>query len=149
MCYISIPKKKRMAKGMFGDPFRQLIWSPAIYGESSTPLLDWYESPNAHFFKLNVPGYNKDNIKLEVDEDNVLLIKGEGGKEESPGKDIVWHVSERGGKGNFDRRIELPVNTKVDQIKAHLENGVLTIIVPKDNYPKRSKVRTINISSKL
>ncbi|XP_021770994.1 15.7 kDa heat shock protein, peroxisomal-like [Chenopodium quinoa] len=140
-----------MGKGLFGEPFRSIIWSPPMYREwsASTALLDWFESPNAHFFKINVPGYNKDNVKLEVDEENVLHIKGEGGKEESQGKDIVWHVAERGGKGNFYRQIELPENAKVDQIKAQVENGVLTIVVPKDNNPKPSKVRTINISSKL
>ncbi|XP_021775077.1 15.7 kDa heat shock protein, peroxisomal-like [Chenopodium quinoa] len=140
-----------MGKGLLGEPFRSIIWTHPMYREwsASTALLDWFESPNAHFFKINVPGYNKDNVKLEVDEDNVLHIKGEGGKEESQGKDIVWHVAERGGKGNFYRQIELPENGEVDQIKAQVENGVLTIVVPKDNNPKPSKVRTINISSKL
>ncbi|XP_057521696.1 15.7 kDa heat shock protein, peroxisomal isoform X2 [Amaranthus tricolor] len=95
-------------------------------------------------------GYSKENIKLEVDEDNVLHIKGEGGKkEESQGKDVIWHAAERGGKSDFYRQIELPENIKADQIKAQVENGVLTIVVPKDNNPKPSKVRTINISSKL
>lgn len=86
---------------------------------------------------------------MEVDEDNVLHIKGGGGKEEPHAKDIIWHAAERGGKGDFHRQIELPENVKVDQIKAQVENGVLTIVVAKDNNPKPSKVRTINISSKL
>uniref|UniRef100_A0A803MZF1 SHSP domain-containing protein n=1 Tax=Chenopodium quinoa TaxID=63459 RepID=A0A803MZF1_CHEQI len=111
-------------------------------------LIDEHENLKNKMMRSN-EGYNKDNVKLEVDEDNVLHIKGEGGKEESQGKDIVWHVAERGGKGNFYRQIELPENGEVDQIKAQVENGVLTIVVPKDNNPKPSKVRTINISSKL
>ncbi|CAO2816395.1 unnamed protein product [Amaranthus hypochondriacus] len=141
-----------MVGAFLTDPFRRFYWSSPIYGEwsANTPLLDWFETSTAHFFKFNVPGYSKENIKLEVDEDNVLHIKGEGGrKEESQGKDVIWHAAERGGKSDFYRQIELPENTKVDQIKAQVENGVLTIVVPKDNNPKPSKVRTINISSKL
>jgi HSP20 family protein len=45
--------------------------------------------------------------------------------------------------------IELPENVKLDQIKAHVENGVLTVVVPKDVSPKSPKVRNINITSRL
>lgn len=88
---------------------------------------------------------------MQIDEGNILQIKGEGGKEEAHhAKDTVWHAAERGtGKGDFSREIELPENVKVDQIKAQVENGVLTIVVPKDATPKPSKVRNINITSKL
>ena len=79
-----------------------------------------------------------------------MQIRGEGSKEESNSKDTVWHVAERGtGKRDFSREIELPENVKVDEIKAQVENGVLTILVPKNTTPKPSKVRNINITSKL
>lgn len=91
---------------------------------------------------------------MQVEDGNILVVRAEGaGKEESQGKDkdVVWHVAERGGgRGDFSREIELPENGKLDQIKAQVENGVLTIVVPKDSSPKPSgRVRTINISSKL
>ena len=94
---------------------------------------------------------SKADIKVEVEDGNVLRIyRVGGGKEESAGKDTVWHVAERGiGRAEFSREFELPENVKVDQIKAQVENGVLTIVVPKDTSPKASKVKTINISSKL
>ncbi|KAM3712675.1 hypothetical protein ACJW30_01G201100 [Castanea mollissima] len=142
-----------MADAFFGYPFRRFFLSPPIFREwsGSTALMDWLESPNAHVFKINVPGYSKDNIKVQVEDGNVLHIKGEGGKEEQlNAKDTVWHVAERGtGKGEFLREIELPENVKVDQIKAQVENGVLTVTVPKDTTQKSSKVRNINVASKL
>uniref|UniRef100_A0A7C9DRV0 Uncharacterized protein n=1 Tax=Opuntia streptacantha TaxID=393608 RepID=A0A7C9DRV0_OPUST len=139
-----------MAGAFLADPFRRFFFNPSIIRDWGSPaLMDWLETPNAHFFRINVPGYSKENIKLEVDENNVLHIRGEGGKEESQGKDAVWHAAERGGRADFYREIELPENVKVDQIKAQIENGVLSIMIPKDNTPKPSKVRTINISSKL
>ncbi|XP_058179667.1 15.7 kDa heat shock protein, peroxisomal [Rhododendron vialii] len=140
---------------LFGDPFRRLFWSPPVYRTlpGSTALMDWLETPNSHIFKINVPGYNKEEIKVQVEDGNILVVRAEGfGKEESQGKDkdCVWHVAERGGgRGDFSREIELPENVKLDQIKAQQENGVLTIVVPKDSSPKPSRVRTINISSKL
>ncbi|KAL6226654.1 hypothetical protein ACLB2K_000615 [Fragaria x ananassa] len=100
-----------------------------------------------------IKGFRKEEIKVQIEEGNILQIKGEGGKEEANAKDTVWHVAERGTAGKsvaeFYREIELPENVKVDQIKAQVENGVLTILVPKDATPKPSRVRNINITSKL
>ncbi|XP_027077852.1 15.7 kDa heat shock protein, peroxisomal-like [Coffea eugenioides] len=144
---------------LFGDPFRRFFWSPTIYRTSpgSSALLDWIESPDAHIFKINVPGFSKDEIKVQVEEGNVLVIKAEA-KEEGGGqgkeKDVVWHVAERGGgitgkAAGFSREIELPEDVKADQIRASVENGVLTVVVPKDTTPKSSKVRNVNVTSKL
>ncbi|KAK3030592.1 hypothetical protein RJ639_039678, partial [Escallonia herrerae] len=91
---------------------------------------------------------SKEDIKVQVEDGNVLVIKAEDGKEESHGKESVWHVAEKGGNG-FCREIELPESVKVEQIKAQVENGLLTVVVPKDTATKQSKARTINISSKL
>ncbi|CAN6569981.1 unnamed protein product [Malus baccata var. baccata] len=106
----------------------------------STALMDWFESRNSPIFKVNVPGFRKEDIKGQIEEGNILQMKGEGGKEREEAhaaKDTVWHVAERGtGKGDFSRPIALPENVKVDQIKAQVENGVLTIVVPKDTTPQ-------------
>ncbi|KAJ8752200.1 hypothetical protein K2173_003808 [Erythroxylum novogranatense] len=143
----------------FGRPINRLFGRPLTFSESSsstaTPLLDWFETPSSHIIKLNVPGFSKEDIKVQVEDGNLLHIKGQLGKDqESPsaGKDIFYHVLERGvpGSKHFSRQIELPENVKVDQIKAQVENGVLSILLPKDTTtPKPSKVRNINITSKL
>ncbi|KAL3637734.1 hypothetical protein CASFOL_018182 [Castilleja foliolosa] len=121
---------------LFGDPFRRFLFSPTIYAGAtpgSIALLDWLETPTAHIFKINVPGYSKDDVKVYV-QDGILVIRGEGVKEDLPKqkeKDVVWHVAERKavGKGDFLREIELPTDLKVDQIKAQVDNGVLTVVV--------------------
>ncbi|XP_058744764.1 15.7 kDa heat shock protein, peroxisomal-like [Vicia villosa] len=142
-----------MADTIFGYPFRRFfLGNPPIYRgyPGSTALLDWIESPTSHILKINVPGLSKDEIKLQIEEGNILHLRGESLKEENHGKEIVWHVAERGtGKEGFSRMIELPENVKLDQIKAHVENGVLTVIVPKDSASKSHKVRNINITSRL
>ncbi|KAL7135438.1 hypothetical protein ABFS83_11G096200 [Erythranthe nasuta] len=139
---------------LFGDPFRRFFVSPTIYRTypGSTALLDWLESPTAHIFKINVPGYRKEDIKVEVVEDgNILVVRGESGKEREKKDDVVWHAAEREalGGGDFSREIELPENVKVEQIKAQVEDGVLTVVVPKGTTPKRARVRNINVTSKL
>ncbi|XP_030508304.2 15.7 kDa heat shock protein, peroxisomal [Cannabis sativa] len=140
-----------MAYNVFSHPFFRFC-NPPIFEDwsGSTGLMDWLESHSAHIFKFNVPGLAKEDIKVEIEDGNILHIRGEGVKEESNSKDSVLHVAERGtGKRAFSRKVELPENVKFDQIKAQVENGLLTIIVPKDTTPKPSKVRSINITSKL
>ncbi|KAK8565229.1 hypothetical protein V6N13_020354 [Hibiscus sabdariffa] len=140
------------------DPFsfRRLFWSPPMFrewsGTGSTALMDWVETPTAHIFKINVPGYSKEDIKVGIRDGNIMQIQGKGEetKDRDKDRDSVWHVAERGtGRAEFSREIELPENVKVEQIKAQVEHGVLTILVPKDSSPKPSKVRHINITSKL
>ncbi|KAM0010586.1 putative small heat shock protein HSP20 [Helianthus debilis subsp. tardiflorus] len=138
---------------LLGDPlFRRFFINPPIYRTgSTTALMDWFETPQAHFIKINVPGYSKEDVKVQVEEGNVLVVKAEAGKEsKEKEKETVWHVAERGGGLNgFTREIELPEDVKVDQIKAQVDNGVLTVVLPKDLSPKLSKVRNIHVSSKL
>ncbi|KAI7755865.1 hypothetical protein M8C21_013493 [Ambrosia artemisiifolia] len=138
---------------LFGDPFRRFFINPPMYRTgTATGLMDWYETPQAHFIKINVPGYNKEEVKVQVEEGNVLVVKAEAAKETSKEKEkeTVWHVAERGGGLNgFSREIELPEDVKVDQIKAQVDSGVLTVVLPKDLSPKPSKVRNIHVSSKL
>jgi HSP20 family protein len=79
----------------------------------------------------------------------VLSIRSEGlGAKEEASKDSVWHVNER-GKGEFARHVVLPENVRPDQIKALVENGVLTIVLPKEPAPAKPKTKAIPVSSKL
>jgi HSP20 family protein len=47
--------------------------------------------------------------------------------------------------GKFSRRFRLPENAKMEQVKANMENGVLTVTVPKEEV-KNPEVKTIDIS---
>ena len=90
-------------------------------------------------------GLSKQEVKVQVEEGRVLQISGEHKKEETSSSDR-WHRVER-SHGSFLRRFKLPENTQVDDVKAAMENGVLTVTVPKIPPPEpKSAIRTINIS---
>ncbi|MFS8012893.1 putative small heat shock protein HSP20 [Helianthus anomalus] len=105
--------------------------------------VDWRETNDAHVFKADVPGLKKEEVKVEVEDDRVLQISGERNKE-SEEKGDTWHRVER-SSGKFVRRFRLPENAKVDQVKAAMENGVLTVTVPKVEV-KKPDVKSIQIS---
>ncbi|KAI8032499.1 18.2 kDa class I heat shock protein [Camellia lanceoleosa] len=105
--------------------------------------VDWKETPTAHVFTADVPGLRKEEVKVEVEEGRVLQISGERNREQEE-KGDTWHRMER-SSGKFLRRFRLPENAKVDQVKAAMENGVLTVTVPKEGVKKRD-LKSIQIS---
>ncbi|XVE59245.1 hypothetical protein DITRI_Ditri05aG0030500 [Diplodiscus trichospermus] len=142
------------------DPFSLDVWDP-FDGLVSSALannvpssarettafanarIDWKETPEGHVFKADLPGLKKEEVKVEVEEGRVLQISGERSREQED-KNDKWHRIER-SSGKFLRRFRLPENAKMDQIKASMENGVLTVTVPKVEE-KRPEVKAIEIS---
>ncbi|BBN16979.1 HSP20 family protein [Marchantia polymorpha subsp. ruderalis] len=107
--------------------------------------VDWLETPEAHIFKADLPGMKKEEIKIQVADDRVLSISGERNKEKVDQKDN-FRRSER-SFGKFYRQFKLPSNAKTQEISARVENGVLTVTVPKtEESKKKSEVRTVEIT---
>ncbi|BAB64125.1 putative heat shock protein [Oryza sativa Japonica Group] len=133
----------------FWDPFDGVFRSlvPATSDRDTAAFanarVDWKETPESHVFKADLPGVKKEEVKVEVEEGNVLVISGQRSKEKED-KNDKWHRVER-SSGQFMRRFRLPENAKVDQVKASMENGVLTVTVPKAEV-KKPEVKAIEIS---
>ncbi|KAL8093542.1 18.0 kDa class I heat shock protein [Apium graveolens] len=142
------------------DPFSLDVWDPfqdfpliTSSGTSSelgketaafaNTRIDWKETSEAHVFKADLPGLKKEEVKVEVEEGKVLQISGERNKDKEE-KNDKWHRVER-SSGKFLRRFRLPENAKVDEVKAGMENGVLTVTVPKVDI-KKPEVKSIHIS---
>ncbi|XP_038706221.1 18.2 kDa class I heat shock protein-like [Tripterygium wilfordii] len=141
------------------DPFSLEVWDPfgdfafpstsiSSYLPSETSAfvntrIDWRETPEAHVFKADLPGLKKEEVKVQVEDDRVLEISGERSVEKED-KSENWHQVER-SSGKFMRKFRLPDNAKMDKIKASMENGVLTVTVPKAEV-KKSDVKAVEIS---
>lgn len=116
---------------------------PAEVSAFANTRIDWRETPEAHYFKADLPGLSKEEVKVEVEEGGVLQISGER-RRELEEIDDRWHRVER-SSGKFLRRFRLPENAKVDQVTASMESGVLTVVVPKEQV-KKPGVRPIAIT---
>ena len=82
-----------------------------------------------HYMACAMAGVRKEEVKVQVEDGNILQISGEQIKEQED-KNDKWHPVER-QCGNFVRRFQLPENANLDEIKCTLEHGVLTVTVPK------------------
>ena len=88
-------------------------------------------------------GVKKEHIKLQIIGATMLEICGSREKEEVHITD-KWHMVER-ASGNFLRRFRLPQNANINEIKAFVEHGILTITIMKHKKPE-PHIQRIEIS---
>ncbi|KAI8642125.1 hypothetical protein BD408DRAFT_417118 [Parasitella parasitica] len=110
------------------------------YKKPFIPVVDSYETDDDFKFFVELPGVSKGDVKLDI-KDKMLILSGQV---RTVAEEIKGNVcfAER-TLGTFSRSILLHDNVCVDKIQAKLENGVLSITVPK-NAPSIKKSITIN-----
>ena len=104
------------------------------------------EQNDCYKLRFDVPGLRKEDLKVGV-EDGVLVINGEANKEEEKGgsdsEDDVSYYSRM--YGYYHSSVALPEDAKVDGIRADLKNGVLRVVVPKDEHKPKKEVKHVQI----
>ena len=101
--------------------------------------MDIYEDDQRLAFKVEVPGIDEKDIKVEV-ENNVLSVHGER-KLEKDVKEENFRRMER-EYGAFSRSFTLPSTVDPEKIEANYSHGILSIQMPKraEAKPKQIKV---------
>jgi HSP20 family protein len=110
-------------------------------GSTFVPKTDVVESATAYEVHLAIPGLNKEDFNIEVN-DNYLTISGER-KFQNEKKDKNYHAIET-HYGSFSRSFTLPENVDTSKINAKYNNGILEITIPKDE--KKVLKQTIKVN---
>jgi HSP20 family protein len=105
------------------------------------PLVNVTEDPNNYYVRAELPGVKADELGISVTGDT-LTLSGERKLPEESEK-ASYHRREREA-GSFSRVISLPGRLDVDKVKAHAEDGVLTVVLPK---AESAKPRQITVKS--
>ncbi len=101
-----------------------------------SPALDVYDTDDAVVAKLEVPGMNKEDFSISV-ENGRLTISGERKSEtETKGRSERYF-------GKFARSVTLPVAVDADKATANYNDGILTISIPKS---EEARPRTISVT---
>lgn len=96
------------------------------------PAADLYEDEHHYYARFELPGLKKDEVDLEL-ENSVLTI---GSAENKKSEDSEVHAS-------FQRSISVPDGVDLEHVSASLEDGVLTVTMPK---AEARKPRQITVS---
>ncbi len=100
---------------------------------------DIYEKDNKYYIEMDVPGYQKGDIKIEVDKGNIVIRAEKETKEEN---DKKYLHRERRVYGKIERSFHLE-DMDEDSIKASFKDGILKIEISRlaeDQYKKLIKI---------
>jgi HSP20 family protein len=100
--------------------FGEALWSPQI---------EVFQRGDQLVVRADLPGLTKDDVKVEVQEDQ-LVIEGERRQEHEEGRPGEAHYRSERRYGSFYRSIPLPEGVKADNANASFRNGVLEITIP-------------------
>jgi HSP20 family protein len=114
-------------------------WEEALEREKwVTPTVDIYETEDEFVLHTSMPGVSKENVKIKVEDDSLVLM-GRINYEEAKSRKYILRESRI---GNFYRKFKISDSIDIDKVDAKLENGVMVVVLPKN---ERIKPRSIEI----
>ena len=111
---------------------------PAWHATNGASDLDIYQDGESLVVKAAVPGVKPDEVKITVT-GNHLAIEGEA-KDEEEQKEMDYLVRER-RYGAYHRTVTLPTGLNTEKAEASLENGVLTLTIPRAEESKAKHIK--------
>lgn len=122
---------------------RSADWA-TTWGVGSRLPLNIYADADGYTFVTLVPGVKADELNIET-EGNTVKLSGELIAPAVSVDEKVQTLRSEIGYGKFSRAFEMPEEIDADKIEANLDNGVLTVRVPK---AEAVKPRTIKVQAK-
>jgi HSP20 family molecular chaperone IbpA len=105
-------------------------------GPVFTPLVDIYEAPDRLILLADLPGVEPPELDIDL-KDGVLTISGKT----PAGTEAEHALIEEYQVGRFYRRFSLSEVIDQEKIQASLDNGVLTLVLPKIEPAKPRKIQ--------
>jgi HSP20 family protein len=107
-------------------------WLDSLFGlgmiptDGFTPLTDIEETEDAYLVELDLPGVRRDDIDITVNERSIVV---EGERKEKERVGILRRRTRTVGRFRFE--VLLPGAIEEEGVSAHIDNGVLTVRIPK------------------
>lgn len=133
-------KNKNLVNSDFGDFYNMLDdffsdnWPSRRSLVGDTFKVDVQENDKQYLIEAELPGVNKDEVNLELNEGRLnISVK----REEHINEEKKNYIHKERRYSSMSRSVYL-ADAKQDGVKANLENGVLTVTVPKESRPNNS-----------
>jgi HSP20 family protein len=126
------------------SPTSTILAPPLLFDSSSMAsamTADVKEYRESYVLEMDMAGLKSGEIKVEVEDDNVIVISGERKREFG-----VKYLRMERRVGNLMRKFVLPENANSDAISAVCQDGLLSVTVQKKlPVPQPNKTRTIEV----
>ena len=122
---------------------RAADWA-TVWGAGSRLPVNIYADAEGYTFVALVPGVKAEELNIET-EGNTVKVSGELIAPAISADEKVQTLRSEIGYGKFSRAFEMPEDIDADKIEANLDNGVLTVRVPK---AETVKPRSIKVQAK-
>ena len=134
-----VPRKNYNGFDIFDD-----VFADPFFGEKENKIMrtDLKEKDGKYLLEIDVPGYDKEDIKIELHE-GYLKISAEK-NEEKEDKHAKYLKRER-FSGMCSRSYYVGDNVREEDIKANFKNGILTVEFPKEPEKKVEEKKYIPI----
>lgn len=103
-------------------------WSEGRTGGGSRPAVDVADHPTEVVVTATLPGFSRDEVELRVS-DRTLRI--EARHSEDTGEETEEYVRRERRRSSMSRSVRLPTDVDAAAASATLQNGVLTVTLPK------------------
>ena len=133
-------------------------WLPSIFNDffdnewmakanATAPAINVIESDKDYKVEVAAPGMTKEDFNIHLSEDNELVITMEKKNEKKEeDKENKKYLRREFSYSKFQQSLVLPDDVEKDKIEAAVNNGVLTIDLPKRQPEEKAKVnRSIEI----
>ena len=122
---------------MFNDPF-------FTRGENKLMKTDIKEKGDKYLLEVDLPGYEKEDIKIEID-DGYLTVHASMNKNVDESDKNSKYVHKERYVGECSRSFYVGDNVKEEDIKASFKNGTLKLTLPKERQEKQDEKKYIDI----
>jgi HSP20 family protein len=133
-------------------------WIPAVFNDlfyndmmpkanCTAPAINVKESDKAYTVELAAPGMNKQDFNVHINDEGNLVVKMEHKEEhkEEENKNVRY-LRREFSYSKYEQTLILPDDVKKDAISAKVEDGVLTVELPKVVEEKVKLSRQIDIA---
>ncbi|ORY61998.1 HSP20-like chaperone [Neocallimastix californiae] len=130
--------ENQISKTFNSDVFKTVDFSPKI---------NLSEDENNYYIHADLPGMKKDQVKMELsDDERVLTISDANENKESKKEENNKKYSRiECSYGKFSRSFSIPENADINNIQAKMENGVLEVTLKKMEPQKNEHKHSIQI----
>jgi HSP20 family protein len=136
---------------------RSNSWIPSVFGDLfdtdfvpksnyTAPAINVKESEKAYTVELAAPGMKKEDFNVHINDEGNLIIKMESKQEHKEEDKNTRYLRREFSYSKYEQTLILPDDVKKDDIKAHVENGVLTVELPRVVEEKVKLSRQIEIA---